>query len=89
MILFPLEGSGTRGDQVDNSLYIQEAGCGIMLSHFNDNPAFYPTKDNLIRVLLELLNNPDKLVLMSENAGKIIPENPAGKIAEIIKENEK
>ena len=89
MILLPLEGSGTRGDQVDNSLYIQESGCGIMLSHYAKDEKFYPTSENLKRILLDLLGNPEKLGIMSENAGKIIPESPAAIIASIILENEK
>lgn len=89
MILLPLEGSGTRGDQVDNSLYIQEAGCGIMLSNSSEDEKFHPTPENLKCVLLDLLKNPEKLGRMSENAGKIIPENPAGRIASVILENEK
>ena len=89
VILLPLEGSGTRGDQVDNSLYIQESGCGIMLSHYAKDEKFYPTSENLKRILLDLLGNPEKLKKMSENAGRIIPENPAARIASVILENEK
>jgi UDP-N-acetylglucosamine--N-acetylmuramyl-(pentapeptide) pyrophosphoryl-undecaprenol N-acetylglucosamine transferase len=38
MILIPLRGSGTRGDQVENAGYFEKAGAALVLTGENANP---------------------------------------------------
>jgi UDP-N-acetylglucosamine--N-acetylmuramyl-(pentapeptide) pyrophosphoryl-undecaprenol N-acetylglucosamine transferase len=39
MVLIPLRGSGTRGDQVENARFFEQAGAALVLSGENANPA--------------------------------------------------
>ena len=47
MVLIPLCGSGTRGDQVDNARYFEEKGAAVVLA----GPE--ATKENLLSKVLE------------------------------------
>lgn len=80
MVLVPLCGNGTRGDQVDNAEYFEKAGCATVL--LGDKA----TKENLEASLSEILKG-DTLKNMSENLGKLTEgEKPATKIARLILE---
>ena len=80
MILVPLCGNGTRGDQVDNAEYFENAGCAKVLLGEK------ATKDYLEESLSWILEN-DNLKKMSDNLGKLTKgEKPALKIAKLILE---
>ena len=80
MILVPLCGNGTRGDQVDNAEYFEKAGCAKVLLGEK------ATKDYLEESLSWILEN-DNLKKMSDNLGKLTKgEKPALKIAKLILE---
>ena len=78
MLLVPLSGSGTRGDQVDNARYFERAGAALVLAGADANAA-------RLREALESLLDTDRRTKMSEAAGKICGDSrPAQKIAQII-----
>jgi len=80
MLLIPLSGSGTRGDQVDNASFFEEKGCADILLGEAAN------SDNLIKALSKLLDiNYRKN--MEEKLRKLSGEKiPAKEIAEYILE---
>jgi UDP-N-acetylglucosamine--N-acetylmuramyl-(pentapeptide) pyrophosphoryl-undecaprenol N-acetylglucosamine transferase len=63
MILIPLAGSGTRGDQVENAAYFCERGASIMLVH--------PTKNELLTEIEKLINDEESLRRMAEASKSI------------------
>ena len=78
MILIPLCGSGTRGDQEDNAAYFEKCGAAVVLSRES------VTDENLLNTLKTFLDK-DKRQRYAEaslqlSAGK----NPAEKIAQIL-----
>lgn len=81
MILIPLCGNGTRGDQVDNALFFEKKGAAKVLLGKNAN------SEHFVSVLSEFIDKNERLKY-SENLKKIIEnEKPAKKIAEYIYEN--
>jgi UDP-N-acetylglucosamine--N-acetylmuramyl-(pentapeptide) pyrophosphoryl-undecaprenol N-acetylglucosamine transferase len=70
MLLIPLCGSGTRGDQVENARYFVEKGAAVMLLH--------PTGEVLINEINKLVYDKTLLINMAA-ASKIIGENNAVK----------
>ncbi|GMO25300.1 MAG: undecaprenyldiphospho-muramoylpentapeptide beta-N-acetylglucosaminyltransferase [Termitinemataceae bacterium] len=66
MILIPLCGQSTRGDQVQNAQCFTDLGAAIMLVH--------PSTKTLCDTIVDLQNNPHKLSSMKASASK------AGKI---------
>lgn len=78
MVLVPLCGNGTRGDQVDNAKFFEEKDCAKVLLGEN------ATKENVINALSELLSV-EKRNEMAENL-KIMTgdKRPARAIAELI-----
>ena len=80
MILIPLCGNGTRGDQVDNSKYFEEKGGAVML--LGKDASAQKLKEALENLLDEKVRKN-----MEENLIKIVGDNiPAKKIAEILYE---
>ena len=78
MLLVPLSGSGTRGDQVDNARYFERAGAALVLAGADADAAH-------LREALESLLDADRRAGMSEAAGKICGDSrPARTIAQII-----
>lgn len=78
MILIPLCGAGTRGDQEDNAEYFEKAGAAIVLSRNNS------TSEHLKESLEKLLDESVRLKF-HDNINKFITENkPAEKIAELL-----
>lgn len=78
MLLIPLCGSGTRGDQVDNAKYFAQSGAAMILQ-----------KDNLttenIRNALQRLTGPATKQVIRRKLLALLPESPsATKIAEAI-----
>ena len=78
MLLVPLCGSGTRGDQVDNAKFFQEKGAAMTLIGDEAN------SENM-RKNLEVLLNPENRKNLSDGCGKLCASFfPAKQIAEII-----
>lgn len=80
LVLLPLEGSGTRGDQVENAQYFAK-----------NNAAFVCKKEVhttfQIKEFLTMLLNAERRQNMAENARKLVGnENPAETIAKILSE---
>jgi len=80
MVLIPLEGSGTRGDQVENAGFFAEAGAAMVLSGGNANPA------NLSRTILALAADGQRREAMARAAARIGATDGAAAIADAIAE---
>lgn len=78
MILVPLCGSGTRGDQVDNAALFARAGAAISLAGAE------ATADRLASEALSLLGDRPRLAAMGAAAATIAGRDAASKIAELI-----
>lgn len=76
MVLVPLSGSGTRGDQVENARYFEEKGAAITLIH--------PDKEKLLSVILPLAQDKAALCAMSESAAAIGRLNGAHIVSEAV-----
>ncbi|MFA6937523.1 MAG: undecaprenyldiphospho-muramoylpentapeptide beta-N-acetylglucosaminyltransferase [Treponema sp.] len=78
LVLIPLCGSGTRGDQVDNALYFEKRNAALVLAGEKAN------SENLQKSL-EMLLDENKRKELSLNCEKILPkEKPAYIIAKTI-----
>ena len=78
LVLIPLTGSGTRGDQEDNARYFEERGAAVVLSREKAN------SEELLRALEKLLSSEERR-LMSENCAALVGcGKPSEKIAEIV-----
>ena len=77
MVLIPLRGSGTRGDQVENARIFEEAGAGI---------CFLPEKSGKFSELIaSLAEDPEKRRIMGEaKIAELAGSDAAGFIAEEI-----
>ncbi len=67
MVLIPLSGSGTRGDQVENARIFEKAGAAVVLNNEDRNPA------KLYEVISSIWDDKEKYAVMkqaSENMGK-------------------
>ncbi len=78
MVLIPLSGSGTRGDQVDNARYFVERGAAVMLTGSE------ASRESLIGVLDRLLAPGGTLGEMASNAAALAGANPAKAIASAL-----
>ena len=78
MVLIPLCGSGTRGDQVDNAKFFEEKGAAIVLNGEEAN------SENLKSALLKMTDSVFRM--NAAQASKKLSEGrrPAKKIAEIV-----
>jgi UDP-N-acetylglucosamine--N-acetylmuramyl-(pentapeptide) pyrophosphoryl-undecaprenol N-acetylglucosamine transferase len=63
MLLIPLAGSGTRGDQVENARYFEKHGAAVSLVH--------PASETLVTKIQELLANPQAIADMGKKAANI------------------
>lgn len=78
MVLIPLCGSGTRGDQVDNAKFFEEKDSAIVLLGENAN------SENLISAMNKMVDS-DTRKKYSENIKNMVGDKkPVEKIAEII-----
>ncbi len=78
MLLIPLVGSGTRGDQLDNARYFERAGAALVL-------AGEQASSQQLRTALEGLLGEERRRKMSEAAGEICGDSrPSRRIAQII-----
>ncbi|HOX91470.1 MAG TPA: undecaprenyldiphospho-muramoylpentapeptide beta-N-acetylglucosaminyltransferase [Spirochaetales bacterium] len=78
MILIPLSGASTRGDQVENARMLESHGAAICLSGSDANPS------RLLAALETLLSSPAARVEMAQNAARIAPVHAAQNIAQLI-----
>jgi UDP-N-acetylglucosamine--N-acetylmuramyl-(pentapeptide) pyrophosphoryl-undecaprenol N-acetylglucosamine transferase len=56
MILIPLSGSGTRGDQVENARFFERQGAALVLT--GDDPSSRADPENLSRAVADLADDP-------------------------------
>jgi UDP-N-acetylglucosamine--N-acetylmuramyl-(pentapeptide) pyrophosphoryl-undecaprenol N-acetylglucosamine transferase len=78
MLLIPLTGSGTRGDQPENARYFQEAGAALVLAGEDVNP------DSLLSAIKSLEQNAEKRKVMAASSLKIGEKDGAGFIARVL-----
>jgi UDP-N-acetylglucosamine--N-acetylmuramyl-(pentapeptide) pyrophosphoryl-undecaprenol N-acetylglucosamine transferase len=78
MILIPLRGSGTRGDQVDNARYFEELGAAKVITGDDVNA------QALINTVEEIARNDDKRNAMAEASAKIGQREGASFIARTL-----
>lgn len=78
MILVPLAGSGTRGDQVENAGYFVNHGAAVMLSGKDVNAK------SLLEAIVRLADSPDLRSTMSRNALALSVQKPAVTIASAL-----
>ena len=78
MILVPLCGSGTRGDQVDNAALFERAGAAISLVGPDATP------DRLVEAALGLLGDGKRMQKAGEAAFALAGGDAAGAIADLI-----
>jgi UDP-N-acetylglucosamine--N-acetylmuramyl-(pentapeptide) pyrophosphoryl-undecaprenol N-acetylglucosamine transferase len=78
MVLIPLAGYGTRGDQVENARLLEEAGAAIALVGDDAEPG------RLREAVLELAGSPAKRSAMAEAALRAAKPGAAALIAEFL-----
>ncbi len=78
MVLVPLCGAGTRGDQVDNARYFEKNQAAYVLAGEDAN------KENLREALTELLDKKKRKEFSKNSAALSEGVRPARKIAEIL-----
>lgn len=78
LVLIPLCGTGTRGDQEDNARYFENHGAAVVLSREN-------ATSGKLRQALSLLLSEDVRASLSSACGKLAGDSrPAEKIAELL-----
>jgi UDP-N-acetylglucosamine--N-acetylmuramyl-(pentapeptide) pyrophosphoryl-undecaprenol N-acetylglucosamine transferase len=77
MILAPLRGSGTRGDQVENAAFFAKAGAALVLPED-------PKAETLLEAAAGLAAGRERLAAMAAAAGRIGEADGAAFIAEFI-----
>lgn len=80
MILVPLTGSGTRGDQVDNARYFVERGAAVMLTGDEVTP------ETLLTTLTRIFSPDGLMAKMAANAAALAGTVPSKIIAEALLE---
>jgi UDP-N-acetylglucosamine--N-acetylmuramyl-(pentapeptide) pyrophosphoryl-undecaprenol N-acetylglucosamine transferase len=80
MVLIPLCGSGTRGDQVENARFFETAGAALTLSGEAANP------ENIAKTVNSLAVDEQKRLRMSAASLKIGAGDGAARIAEVLAE---
>jgi len=79
MLLIPLRGSGTRGDQVENALYFEKAGAALMTAEG-------VTPDEIIFAVNSFANDNEKRQKMAQASAKIGEQDGAKIIAGFLLE---
>jgi UDP-N-acetylglucosamine--N-acetylmuramyl-(pentapeptide) pyrophosphoryl-undecaprenol N-acetylglucosamine transferase len=80
MLLIPLRGSGTRGDQVENARFFEKAGAALVLTGEDANPR------ELIRAVKTLAHDGEKRKVMAACSAKIGERDGAEIIARTLAE---
>jgi len=83
MILLPLRGSGTRGDQIENARYFENAGAALVLSSPYKNSGEIDTKEFLYTVNI-LAQDEVKRKTFSVNSAEIGKKDGAFIIADVL-----
>ncbi|MDR0562304.1 MAG: undecaprenyldiphospho-muramoylpentapeptide beta-N-acetylglucosaminyltransferase [Spirochaetaceae bacterium] len=78
MVLIPLSGSGTRGDQVENARFFETAGAAVTLTGDAASP------ENLVKTITALAEDEDRRNRMAEASARIGIEDGARLIAETL-----
>jgi UDP-N-acetylglucosamine--N-acetylmuramyl-(pentapeptide) pyrophosphoryl-undecaprenol N-acetylglucosamine transferase len=78
MLLIPLRGTGTRGDQIENARYFQEAGAAQVLSS--------PGKDELVLAVKTFAMDEEKRKIIAGASARIGEKDGAGIIANALME---
>ena len=78
MVLVPLCGSGTRGDQEDNALFFEKNGAAVVLGRNNAN------SENLRSALTMFLDENTRKKYAEKNGNLSAGKRPAEKIAELL-----
>jgi UDP-N-acetylglucosamine--N-acetylmuramyl-(pentapeptide) pyrophosphoryl-undecaprenol N-acetylglucosamine transferase len=65
MVLIPLCGSGTRGDQVENAEFFRKKGAALVFAGEEANP------ENLSRIINELAQDTERREIMAKSAHRI------------------
>ncbi|MDR0550530.1 MAG: undecaprenyldiphospho-muramoylpentapeptide beta-N-acetylglucosaminyltransferase [Spirochaetaceae bacterium] len=76
MMLIPLAGSGTRGDQVENARYFERKGAAVCLVH--------PSAGEFLSAVTALADSPARLKDMAESSHKLGRQNAAAFLAREI-----
>jgi len=84
MILIPLSGSGTRGDQVENARFFEREGAALVLT--GDDPSTAASPENLSRAVLALAGDPGRRERMAGAAGRIGSLDGAAIIGDSVSE---
>jgi UDP-N-acetylglucosamine--N-acetylmuramyl-(pentapeptide) pyrophosphoryl-undecaprenol N-acetylglucosamine transferase len=80
MILLPLAGSGTRGDQVENARFFEKAGAAAVLSPERRGP------EDLSALVKLLAADGEKRRAMAASSARIGAADGAGRIAGLLRE---
>ena len=81
MVLIPLCGSGTRGDQLDNAEFFEKKGAAVVLKRE------YANANSLKNALMTMMDS-KKRKLFSDACGKMLPKTRSARfIAELLSEN--
>ncbi|MCL2410370.1 MAG: undecaprenyldiphospho-muramoylpentapeptide beta-N-acetylglucosaminyltransferase [Treponema sp.] len=80
MILIPLRGLGTRGDQIENAEYFKKTGAALVLGE-------NPDADDLMAVVNKLEADPEKKKAMAELSACAGKCGGARQIAAVLKQN--
>jgi UDP-N-acetylglucosamine--N-acetylmuramyl-(pentapeptide) pyrophosphoryl-undecaprenol N-acetylglucosamine transferase len=92
MVLLPLRGKGTRGDQVENAEFFEEAGAAVVLRPLSarvpegggEHSSGLPGADDLAALIGELAGDPQRLAALSAAAARIGQADGAAVIAGAI-----
>ena len=80
MVLIPLCGAGTRGDQEDNAAFFEKADAALVLGRDKAN------SENLKNALTCLLDENNRNKYSEANGNLVSTKRPAEKIAELLYE---
>ncbi|MDR3020383.1 MAG: undecaprenyldiphospho-muramoylpentapeptide beta-N-acetylglucosaminyltransferase [Treponema sp.] len=78
MILIPLRGSGTRGDQVENARYFEKAGAALVVNG--------ATPEVMLKAVNSISQNPERRSAMAAASAEIGKNDSAKLIASILAE---
>jgi UDP-N-acetylglucosamine--N-acetylmuramyl-(pentapeptide) pyrophosphoryl-undecaprenol N-acetylglucosamine transferase len=78
MVLVPLSGSGTRGDQVENARFFEKAGAAVVLLGADAN------LENLVSAVRAIAGDDEKRAAMAAAAVRLGKADGAALIAEAI-----
>jgi UDP-N-acetylglucosamine--N-acetylmuramyl-(pentapeptide) pyrophosphoryl-undecaprenol N-acetylglucosamine transferase len=78
MVLVPLSGSGTRGDQVENARFFERQGAAVVLLGPDANP------ENLVKTIAAIAADDEKRAAMAAASGRLGKIDGASLIAKAI-----